>query len=238
MRFAIVDDEKNMISYLLELLKKLIRDKTFEVDSFTDSSLFLKECVKKPYDAFFLDIDMPEPNGFKLAEILHENKSEIPIIYVTGRDELIINAFRYRPLGFIRKQNMESELAFALSTLFEQTEKTSPTITVTELRSKGGRKHCIIISHIAYIESENHNINIHLTNGDVIIARKSLSEYISHDDFRDFILINSGVFVNLNHVRINDHKVILSDGNVLYISRRKVQAVREAYMKSQRRILI
>jgi len=102
MRFAIVDDDKNMTFHITEILKKLLSNKKVEADVFTESSAFLNNYSKKKYSAFFLDIDMPEPNGFKLAEILRDNKSNIPIIYVTGRDELVINAFRYKPLGFVR----------------------------------------------------------------------------------------------------------------------------------------
>lgn len=181
---------------------------------------------------------MPEPNGFKLAEILRDNKSNIPIIYVTGRDELVINAFRYKPLGFVRKRNMEEELKFALSTLFEHIRKNSPFITVTELRTLGGKEHRIIISDISYITCEDHNVIIHLLNKNTITARKSLSEFTSNEDFSDFIQINAGAFVNLNYIKVSEDKVTLSDDTTMYISRRKVQAVREAYLKSQRRVLI
>lgn len=238
MRFAIVDDDKTIIVQVVELLEKIIKDIKIDVDLFTESSVFLDEYTKKKYTAFLLDIDMPEPNGFKLAEILYDNNSNVPIIYITGRDELIINAFRYKPLGFVRKQNMEYELEFALSTLFEQIKKLKPTITVTELRLNGGKEYIIVVADISYIESHNHNINIHLMNGKIITTRKSLSDYISHEAFKNFILINSGVLVNLDHIKICDNKVILPDGNVLYISRRKAQSVREAYLKSQRRVLI
>ncbi|MBP1564921.1 MAG: response regulator transcription factor [Oscillospiraceae bacterium] len=238
MRFAIVDDDKMILDQIKRLLEKLVKDVDIKIDIFTESSEFMKNYNQNKYDAFLLDIDMPEPNGFKLAEMLRDNNSDVPIIYVTCRDELVINAFRYKPLGFVRKFNMEYELEFALLTLFEQKKKYEPTIKITELRSNGGKEYVVFVTDISYLESENHNLNFHLVNGEVISTRKALSKYSSHEYFSDFILINSGILVNLNHIRISENKVVLPDGKILYISRRKVRAVREAYLKSQRRVLI
>jgi len=102
MRFAIVDDMKATLKLLNELILKYTEKYQAEVDCFLSAQSFLEEYSLQKYDALFLDIDMPEITGFKLTDILHENQDNIPIVYVTARDDLITNAFRYKPVGLLR----------------------------------------------------------------------------------------------------------------------------------------
>lgn len=238
MRFAVVDDEPCILSQISDLLKNLMSNTNVIVDCYQNSVSFSERYRLVKYDAYFLDIDMPIIDGFELSQKIIDNNIQTPIIYVTGRDELIIHAFRYHALGFVRKHNLESELKFALTTLLQEINKSSAVIRVSELRKNGGKEHCIAIEQISYIESENHNTHIHHMNGTIVTVRKTLSYYTELSGFESFILINSGILVNLKHIKICSDKVVLDDGTVLYISRRKLQAVSEAYLQSQRRLLI
>lgn len=238
MRFAVVDDEITHLNLISQILKKMLDDNKCVIDCYQDAVAFLEHYQSISYDALFLDIDMPEIDGFELSKQLIESNNDVPIIYITGRDELIIQSFRYRPIGFVRKHNMESELKFALSTLLQHITQTKVVIQVTELRSYGGKEYKIPIEQISYIESENHNTHIHLINENLVVVRKPLSFYTKNEKFKNFLLINSGVLVNVRHIQMKDDKVILNDNTVLFISRRKIQAVREAYLQSKRRLLI
>ncbi len=238
MRFAVVDDEPYVLNEISSLLKNLMKNDNIMIDCYQDAVVFSEQCRLIQYDACFLDIDMPIIDGFALSEILRDRNTQLPIIYVTGRDELIVQAFRYHALGFVRKHNLEFEMKFALTTLLYEINKASAVLNVSELRKNGGKEHRIPINQISYIESENHNTHIHRIDGTVITVRKPLSYYSEQAGFEGFTLINSGILVNLKHIQICSDKVILKDGTVLYISRRKLQAVSEAYLKSQRRLLI
>ena len=170
MRFAIIDDEPNIPEQIAEMLKDFAQNYLVETDCFHQPAEFLKNYQSRHYDAAFLDIDMPTINGFDLSQKIYEKNENIPIVYITGRDDLITNAFRYKPLGFVRKQFIASELPYALTTIINEIHKKSPSITITETRASGGGTYSIQIENITFLESEKHNLNIHLVTGERYIV--------------------------------------------------------------------
>ena len=140
MRLAVVDDEPGILKQIPVLIRQFSPDIKIETDTFSSSSEFLSAYTSQKYDALFLDIDMPDMNGFALAEHLRHQSDLVPIVYITARDDLMIQAFRYKALGFVRKQFIESELPYAISTIMNEIHKDDDMIEVTETRSEGGHK--------------------------------------------------------------------------------------------------
>lgn len=239
MRFAVVDDEPGILKQIPALIKQFISsDVSIETDCFQNPTEFLETYSERKFDALFLDIDMPTMNGFELAEHLRNQKDDVPIVYITARDDLIIHAFRYKALGFVRKQYIDNELPFAVSTIMTEIRKSNCMIEVTETRSAGGRSHTISIQQIMYIESIRHNVTIYLTDGRQLAIRSSLTYYTEHEDFEQFVPINSGTIVNLALIELTKDKVRFQNGIELFISRRKIQSVREAYLNYMKKVLI
>lgn len=239
MRFAVVDDEPGILKQIPALIKQFISsDVSIETDCFQNPTEFLETYSERKFDALFLDIDMPTMNGFELAEHLRNQKDDVPIVYITVRDDLIIHAFRYKALGFVRKQYIDNELPFAVSTIMTEIRKSNCMIEVTETRSAGGRSHTISIQQIMYIESIRHNVTIYLTDGRQLAIRSSLTYYTEHEDFEQFVPINSGTIVNLALIELTKDKVRFQNGIELFISRRKIQSVREAYLNYMKKVLI
>lgn len=181
---------------------------------------------------------MPEMNGFDLTQYLRSRGDSLLIVYITGRDDLITHAFRYRALGFVRKQYLERELSFALSTILSELQKTDNLITIKTILSEGANKEIIQIANITYLEASRHNIIIHLLNGKTFTTRNQLSAYSEAQGFEHFIPINTGTLVNLAHITLKIDRIVFQDGTELFISRRRVKAVREAYLNFRKRVLI
>ena len=118
-------------------------------------------------------------------------------------------AFRYKPLGFVRKQFIASELPYALTTILKEINRKSPSITITETRFAGGRTYCIQIEKITFLESEKHNVKIQLLTGESYTVREALSYYLNLPEFKDFVLINSGTMVNLAHIKLVSETISL-----------------------------
>jgi DNA-binding LytR/AlgR family response regulator len=238
MLFAVVDDEPEVLEQIPQVIKQFIHDQKIETECFQNTMTFMETYPNRNYDALFLDIDMPIMNGFDLAQKLHEEKDDIPIVYITGCEDLITNAFRYKPLGFVRKQRIYEEMPYALSTILDEISKVHLTIDITETRASGGQTHTVLIDQITFIESVKHNVQIHLANGDILISRGLLSSYIESAGFENFILINPGTIVNLAHIKLIDDTVAFEDGTTLYISRRKFPTVLQSYLKYVKKVLI
>lgn len=238
MRFAVVDDEPGILKQIPVLIRHFSPDIKIETDTFNSASNFLSMYTTQKYDALFLDIDMPNMNGFALAEKLRHQNDLVPIVYITARDDLMIQAFRYKALGFVRKQFIENELPYAISTIMNELHKGGSMIEITETRSQGGRSYNISVNEIMYIESDRHNVMIHMTDTRRITARSSLSYFAELESFQHFTAISTGIIVNLSLIELTEDAVCFSNGEKLYISRRKIPSVRTAYLNYIKKVLI
>ncbi len=68
-------------------------------------------------DVLFLDINMPEKNGFELLEML----DDVPItVFTTAFDEYAIKSFEYNALDYLLKPINEKRFAFAIAKVVSQ----------------------------------------------------------------------------------------------------------------------
>jgi DNA-binding LytR/AlgR family response regulator len=236
--FAVVDDEPGVLKQIPVLIRRILSDQHIETDIFENSSDFLGIYSHKKYDALFLDIDMPDMNGFDLVDHLRKKNDLVPVVYITARDDLMFQAFRYKVLGFVRKQFIENELPYALSTIISVLRTEDDMIEVTEIRSKGGHMHQLSVKEIMYLKNDRHNVDIHLTDGKIITVRSSISYFTEHEKFQHFIAISNGILVNLSLIELTEDAVCFPNGEKLFIARRKLASVRIAYLNNMEKVLI
>lgn len=74
-----------------------------------------------PIDLVFLDVNMPEMNGYDAAEAILETRPTLPIIVLTSFDEipLILNFFKTGAKGFLTKNIEAEEIAIAMTTVLK-----------------------------------------------------------------------------------------------------------------------
>ncbi len=78
-------------------------------------------CQKNPVSLMFLDINMPEMNGYEAAETILNTRPKLPIIVLTQFDEvpLILNMFKTGVKGFLTKNIEGSEIEAAIATVLK-----------------------------------------------------------------------------------------------------------------------
>ncbi|MBO8131753.1 MAG: response regulator [Candidatus Marinimicrobia bacterium] len=83
-KILIVDDEKNVCSFLVEFL----HFKGFDADYALSGDEAIKKLSHDTFDLILLDLIMPKISGFDVLRYLQENRFDIPVIVLTGvRDE-------------------------------------------------------------------------------------------------------------------------------------------------------
>lgn len=115
---VIVEDSRLARNELKELLKdheeiSLVGEAENVDDGF--------ELIKKEQpDLLFLDINMPEKDGFELLEML----DEVPIVvFTTAFDEYAIKSFEYNALDYLLKPISEERFAGAMEKVKKQLEQ-------------------------------------------------------------------------------------------------------------------
>ena len=116
----------------------------------------LREITRRPTDVLFLDIDMPEKDGFSVAEELSAMPSKPLIIFLSGMEDLVYQSFAFQPFWFLRKTHLE-ELPQVTEKMLQLLNSRQIHYTVT----MNGSSTRIPITEIAYFESQGHYIVVH-----------------------------------------------------------------------------
>ncbi|RPI19873.1 MAG: DNA-binding response regulator [Ignavibacteriae bacterium] len=178
-------------------------------------------------DIVFLDIDMPELNGFDLLEMLPCRN--FMLVFVTAYEEFAIDAIRANAIDYLIKPINVTELKNCVMKLVElKNEKISrnnfkPTTKVIIPQTNG----FIVIEEdeIIRVEGEDCYTHIYLSNSKKVTVSKTLKEF-------ENILVNDMFFrnhkshiINLKYFKefyySDGGYAVLTDGTKLEISRRR-----------------
>lgn len=230
-KIAVCDDEKNIRSYLVSLIKKQGREcSIMEYDS---ADAYLSE--GKEHDILFLDIEMGGSgaglNGMGLARHIRGIKAQKQpiIIFVTGYEKYVYDAFDVGAFQYLVKPVDEQKFAEMFG------RATGQVLSEAEQRKKklviqyGGEGRAIPLNDIYYMESQNHNIVLYLKSGKLEYYGKigDLEEELAGQFYR----IHRGYLINLFHVEGYDKtEVRMANGDKLLLSRYKYDGFVQAYI--------
>lgn len=82
-KILVVEDEKDLNRFVSLSLK----NSGYEVVSAENGVVALFEMEKNKFDLILTDIMMPEMNGFEFSEIVRTSNKNIPIIFMTARED-------------------------------------------------------------------------------------------------------------------------------------------------------
>ena len=230
-RTLVVDDEPLARSNLTVLLRL---DPEIEIVGECGSGLkALAEIRGKKPDLLFLDVQMPECDGFEVVERLGKNLPSA-IVFVTAFDQYALKAFEAGALDYLLKPFDNARFERALGRAKERIAlgKVSPQ-KLDRLVIKGaGQVIFIKISDIDWIEAADYYACLHV-GGKSHLLRRSLNELDQELDPGAFCRIHRSAIVNLDRVRglklnaAGDYDVLLDSGTNLPMSRRYRKQVQE-----------
>ncbi len=108
MRIIYVDDEKNAIKNFAYYIKQYTYVQS--VNYFSCSEDALAYAAENTFDIAFLDIQMPDMDGFALSNALKNLQPEIEIIYVTAFNDHHQEAYRHGGRAYLLKPFVQSDL--------------------------------------------------------------------------------------------------------------------------------
>lgn len=123
MKIAVCDDDLTHAQITMKNVKELmtnhnILNADLEFFQYTDANIMLSEHNKSNFDVVFLDIDMPDINGFDVADKMFAENTDIIIIYTTSYDKYARQSIQHRVYRFITKGDSE-ELEDSIIQLFK-----------------------------------------------------------------------------------------------------------------------
>ena len=102
---AICDDNDAMLNFLNTKICEIFTENgiCFELQSFLSGQDFLQKHESNPFDVVFMDIVMPEIDGFEVAKQIRRISFNTYIIFITTESSLVYDSFDFQPFYFIPK---------------------------------------------------------------------------------------------------------------------------------------
>ncbi|MEY3399405.1 MAG: hypothetical protein RL220_1999 [Bacteroidota bacterium] len=238
-RTVIIDDDEYIRRDLGDRLRSV---KDVDVIAVIEHPVEALEFLKKHKpDLLFLDIQMPDMNGFELLDEI--DTAGLEVIFITAFDQFAIRAIRYSALDYLLKPFDDVELTQALERYRRKADNISVDARLKNLRhnldvpdhksqqlvipTKQG-EHYFPVHDIIRCEADSNYTVLYLKGGRKFVASKTLGD-IEHMLEKDvFIRVHKSWLVNRQHIEqlTSDEALILSDGSHVEVSRRRLSDVR------------
>lgn len=231
-KVAIVDNEKAIINEICSLIESS-NDMKCIIETFEYSIKFFQKINNILCDIVFLDIDMPEMNGFDIAKILNNIRPDITIIFVSSFDNFVFESFEYHPFRFVRKSNLKEDIDSALNAYQREIERKKDVYFFKTNEAERSVK----TSDIMYFESMGHDIFIYTVDGNFKIKRerdRNMTVKFITEKFENkgFIRVHKSFLVNYRYIHtINYSNIILKNNLKININPRKANDIKKIYQK-------
>lgn len=234
----LVDDEPRGLTSLQKLLQMNCEE--VDVISCCGSATEANEKIAQLHPQLvFLDIAMPETNGFELLRNIQAINFEI--IFVTAHSNYMTQAFHFSAVDYLLKPVDDDLLIEAVKRAGKRIDDKTGSLQIETFLHNFQNKNtpqkiklCIPslrgfqvveINEIIYCEASSNYTNFHFTNRASICASKPIHEYEELLADCNFVRVHKSFVVNLEHVkeyiRGEGGSVILSNNHEVEVSRRK-----------------
>ena len=237
LKIAVCDDDEAMLRVLTDKIGEIYKQNSiaFEIRSFLSGTNFLNSHREHSFDVVFLDIDMPDINGFDIAEQVN-NSGETLIVFVTSHDELVYSSIKFRPFRFIRKAYLDMELPEVTTAVNEEFIKRNAERKFI-FRTKSGEAF-VDLNFVEYIEIYSHWLMVHIKDNDFLECYGSLSDMERELNIYDFVRTHKSYLVNCRYIySIEKNQLVLDDKTVIPVSRYKAESVKQKFRNYLRRTL-
>ncbi|HET6243340.1 MAG: response regulator transcription factor [Bacteroidetes bacterium] len=240
MKALIIDDERLARQELKSLLSDYSEIEIIGEANNADEAI--EQIKEKQPDLIFLDIQMPEKNGFQMLEQL----DAVPyVIFVTAYDEYALKAFEVNALDYLLKPIQTKRLDEALKKVMQIESKTKvhvyPEHSIIQgllgendqVFVKDGEKCWFVkLSEIRLFESEGNYVRVYFNSNRPLIL-KSLNSLEERLDSKAFFRASRKHIINLKWISKIESwfngglMVTLEGGEQVEISRRQSAKFRE-----------
>lgn len=192
-------------------------------------------------DVVFLDIEMPEMDGFEVIEAVGV-ESMPPVIFITAYDEFALRAFEAHALDYVLKPVEPERFSRALdrarkllrgSAGYALDQRLAGLMQEVRQRKKhlervvvqrGERLHILRVEDVDWLEAAGNYVKLHVGH-ETFLVRATLTSFEERLDSEAFLRVHRSIIVQKARIRElepllqGDYVLILSDGSRLTTGR-------------------
>lgn len=242
MKALIVDNERNIITGLMSLLRAYCPEVN-EIESATDIPSAKSQINEFRPDLLFLDIELDDGTGIDLLNQL--DTYDFQLIFITAYDQYAIEAFRYSAIDYLLKpidpDDLSSAVNRAKEMILRKDDQLKLQVLINNLHNLANSDKKIIVSDkdniyavdinsILYLKADGPYTRIKRIN-DYIFASKNLKHFESMLLYAGFYRVHHSYLANLSHMKRFDkveNVIELSNGEKVPVSVRKKEGLLNA----------
>ena len=235
---VIIDDERKAREALEKIIDRYFSNKYVVVASAESVKAGVEAIKKYNPDIVFLDIEMPEENGFELFK--HFPSIPFDVIFTTAYQKYAVKAIKCAALDYLLKPVNQIDLKEAFTRFESNYLKKAQQERINLLLNNVGIG-CTVNDKIAfasltgyemvnlrdiiYCEADHNYTVLHIASGTTLTVSKTLKsvEELLPEDL--FFRVHKKYLVNLNYIkkysRIHGHKIMMENGDMLDVATRR-----------------
>jgi len=239
-RVLIVDDEALARDRLRQLLQ--VEPDIQIVGECADGQEAVATIQRESPDLIFLDIQMPELDGFGVLAALKTNQVPV-IVFVTAYDQFALKAFDVHAVDYLLKpfdrERFQAALRHALVQVRQRDDKSlaqRQSAALADLKpatkpaerlpvKTGGRVIFVRIADIDWVEAAHNYVILHVDK-DSHFLRETMNAFEGRVSPEKFVRISRSTMVNIDRIKelqpmfYGEYTVTLHNGTRLTLSRR------------------
>ena len=193
-------------------------------------------------DVLFLDVEMPEVDGFAVLESLEPEQLPPAIVFITAYDEHALRAFEVRALDYVLKPFSRERLRTTVERVDQRVREAKALdaklgdadaaeisdapeyLTRLVVRDRDGSI-VVPVSEIDWIEADTYYVRLHVSYGRSRLMRDRMAVLEARLDPKAFFRTHRSAIVRLDRIRAvktvsrYEHTVVLESGARVPLSR-------------------
>jgi len=234
LKTVLIDDEINALEALEWKLNRYIED--LEIIKCNSPKEGIDIINNEKPDLVFLDIEMPEIDGFELLQQL--NYKDFNLIFTTAHDEFALKAIKVSAIDYLLKPVDKDELITAVDKVKAVKKDTKLEDKLESLFTNmnapksdkinvgaDGKIYLLDKDDVIMLKSDKSYTTVFLKEEKSILVSKTLKEVEKKFNFSQFFRVHNSYLINLNHIKeyskSDGGELIMSNGMRAGISRNK-----------------
>lgn len=222
MRVGICDDNFLHLNQIYKSVKTLLDasdyNDSIDIKKYLKPTALLADHEQFSFDVVFLDVDMPDIDGFLVGDLIYETNADCIIIYVTSHGHYAKSSIKHHVFRFVDK-GCQTDFEDAVSALVRDYTTLHRTISFFE----PGTPHEFDLSKILYFTAGHTYADVHYADGQTYKSTMTMTQ-IEHGLADNWVCrVNRSTIINFHCVYTIDwskHVFIMTDQARISVSKK------------------
>lgn len=207
MKIGICDNNLAVANDIKTLLEPIPSLQTAIIHTYSSSESLFFACDEETHDIIFIEIELGNESGIKVAEDLKNKYPDVQIIFMSTGDNYNLEVYNVTHTYFLKKPIDTNKLADAMAKAIKLMSEQQAKYIPIKVRNNVYKTP---VSQIVYMEKVRRVVMVYLANGKIYRTYGKFTDFLENLD-DDFFQCHNSFLININYVTaLDSRKFILN----------------------------